>query len=66
MECDTVDGTKMTFDPSKLLFIGRMEEPEDREESQGAIWTLKKMFTPMYKKFLANLICALHNGINAK
>lgn len=31
VECYTIDGTKMTFDPSKLLFIGSMKEPKNRE-----------------------------------
>lgn len=34
VECHTVDGTEVTFDPSKLLFISSVEEPECWEESQ--------------------------------
>lgn len=32
VECHTVDGAEMTFDPAKLLFIGSMEEPDEREK----------------------------------
>ena len=39
VESHTVDGAKMTFDSSKLLFIGSVEEPKDREQSQ--VTTLK-------------------------
>lgn len=28
VKCHTVDGAEMTFDPSKLLFISSVEEPE--------------------------------------
>lgn len=37
VECNTVDGAEMTFDPAKLLFIGSMEEPEGREERRVRI-----------------------------
>lgn len=30
VECHTVNGAEMTLDPAELLFIGSMEEPEDR------------------------------------
>lgn len=33
VECNTVNRSEMTFDPSKFLFIGSMEEPYDRENS---------------------------------
>lgn len=33
VECDTVDWTEMSLDPSELLFVGSMEEPEDRDKT---------------------------------
>lgn len=32
VECNTVDRTKMPFDPSKLLLIGSVEEPESQQD----------------------------------
>jgi len=36
VECHAVDGAEVTFDPAELLFVGSVEEPEERKKLESA------------------------------